>query len=141
MPKQHHAVVMKSMIILSLAALYVLIWTTVPCFTPDPPPPRPQMKHPPAFLADAQPVWSPEIQKWIWVGRNHCMPKLERGPEPIKSSQHHDIYIGPGLAGRLRITADDSVSGVFWKLWRVILRPVAIAPIIVGIALRSSVGL
>ena len=65
---------MKSFIVLSIAVLYVLILSAFPCFTPYPPPPKPHMMHPPAFMATAQPVWEPKLQRWYWVGLNHCMP-------------------------------------------------------------------
>src|ERR1700746_2899306 len=46
----------------------------------------------------------------------------------------------PNLGGGLRVTTDEAPGGIFPKLLRVIRRPASIAPVIVGIAFRSSAG-
>jgi hypothetical protein len=52
----------------------------------------------------------------------------------------NEIFSGASLAGGFRVPTREAVDGVFWKLRRVILRRVSMAPTIIGIAFRSSAG-
>ena len=60
---------------------------------------------------------------------------------PVTGNLATEIFFGTTLAGSSRVPTHEAVKGVFCRLWRVILRRASIAPVIVGIALRSWAGL
>ena len=60
---------------------------------------------------------------------------------PVTGNLATEIFFGASLAGGLRVPTREAVEGVFRRLSRVILRRASIAPVIVGIAFSSSVGL
>src|SRR5262249_3561270 len=59
---------------------------------------------------------------------------------PVMGNLATEIFLGPGLAGRLRTTADDLGGRILCKLWRVILRLAAICPVSIGITDSRSDG-
>jgi hypothetical protein len=59
---------------------------------------------------------------------------------PVTGNLATEIFLGPSLAGGLRVSAREAAGGILCKPSRVILRPAWIAPAILGIALRSSVA-
>jgi len=59
---------------------------------------------------------------------------------PVMGNLATEIFFGPSLVGRLRVSTREAVEGVFCRLSRVILHPVSIASVTVGIAFKSSVG-
>src|SRR5215471_6453504 len=59
---------------------------------------------------------------------------------PVTGNLATEILSGPGLVEGLRVPTPAAVEPDFCRLWRVILRRASIAPVIAGIAFRSSVG-
>src|SRR6516164_1348765 len=65
------------------------------------------------------------LPPWVFGGETFVRPKMK------------DTNC-PHLAGGLRATTGKAAEGIFCKLCGVIRRPASIAPVIVGIAFRSS---
>src|SRR5262249_32885441 len=59
---------------------------------------------------------------------------------PVTGNLANEILSGASLAGGLRDPTGEAVGDVFRRLRRVILRCASRAPVITGIAFRSSVG-
>jgi|SRR6516165_1337881 len=64
----------------------------------------------------------------------------EEGVTAVTISLATEIFLGPCLAGGLRVPAREAAGGILCKPSRVILRPASIRPVMVGIAFRSSPG-
>src|SRR5215469_8739257 len=67
------------------------------------------------------------LPAWVFGGETFARPRME------DTNCLH-------LAGGLRVTTGEAAEGISCKLLRVILHPASIAPVIVGIAFRSSAG-
>jgi hypothetical protein len=59
---------------------------------------------------------------------------------PVTGNLATEIFLGPRLAGGLRVPAREAAGGILSKPLRLILRPASIRPVIVDIAFRSSPG-
>src|SRR5260221_6364993 len=57
---------------------------------------------------------------------------------PVMGNLATEVFLGPSLAGGVRVPAREAAGGILFKSSRVILRRASIAPVIVGIVAAAG---